>query len=337
MEAKSQHETRRLALDPHAFSRIDLLSIPGKERFDYWRHLFFGSIIDRDRSEWSQQFRGQMLSSADHNGIAFANLRADPLICTFGKRDSGLVLLGLVREGSLKVRSGKDDTAVMEPASGLILFDCDRPAVTSSTRYDLSYLAFPRAVVTAAMGGDPIPRGQALRTLPHQGLAPILHAHLRAMAAYGGPLAPTESRAAIQAASALALTLLSRLNPRGIADSEAIDEALFTAARRYIQTNLGHHTLTAESIAAAVGCSRARLYRIFAQKDQTVGDCLREVRMSHASRLLETQLDESIASIAFYSGYTDLSAFGKAFRRRFGMSPSDWRVMRTSRDLQQPG
>jgi AraC-like DNA-binding protein len=219
----------------------------------------------------------------------------------------------------------------MDSGSGLILFDCDRPAVTSSTRYDLTYLALPRAVVTAATGGDPIPRGQALRFLPNQGLAPILQAHLAAMGTYGGSLSPADSMTAIQAASALALALLSRFHPRGLADSDAIDEALFTAARRYIEANLGHHNLTADSIAAGVGCSRARLYRIFAQRDQTVGDCLREVRLRHAGRLLESMPNEPIGLIAFHSGYTDLSAFGKAFKRRFGMSPGDWRVAQASR------
>jgi len=92
--------------------------------------------------------------------------------------------------------------------------------------------------------------------------------------------------------------------------------------------NLGHHTLTAESIAAGVGCSRARLYRIFAQRDQMVGDCLRGIRLLHASRLIETLPTEPIAMIAFDSGYTDLSAFGKAFKRQFGMTPGDWRATR---------
>lgn len=274
-----------------------------------------------------------MISSTDYNGITFANLRADPLICTFGKRDSGLILLGTVRRGTIGLRQGNDDTATMDAGSGLILFDCDRPAITSSTQYDLTYLALPRAVVTAAMGTDPTPRGKAMRLLPNQGLAPILRAQLDAMASHGEHLAPAESVAAVQAACDMALTLLSRLHPRGIADGEALDDAMFTATRRYIEANLGHHDLTAERIAAGVGCSRARLYRIFAQRNQTVGDCLREARLRRASKLLETLPTESIALIAFDCGYTDLSAFGKAFKRQFGVPPGDWRIARAEARL----
>jgi len=112
---------------------------PGlKERFDYWKEQFIGSFIDRNCSEWSGNFLGLILSSADYHDITFANLCADPLICAFGKRDSGLVMLGMVREGTVGARQGKDDTAVMDAKSGLILFDCDRHAVISATRYDLS-------------------------------------------------------------------------------------------------------------------------------------------------------------------------------------------------------
>jgi methylphosphotriester-DNA--protein-cysteine methyltransferase len=44
---------------------------------------------------------------------------------------------------------------------------------------------------------------------------------------------------------------------------------------------------------------------------------------------LETATDGgSLGTLAFECGYSDLSAFGKAFRRRFGMSPSEWRAQR---------
>jgi AraC-like DNA-binding protein len=34
-----------------------------------------------------------------------------------------------------------------------------------------------------------------------------------------------------------------------------------------------------------------------------------------------------IGDVSLRCGYADLSAFGKAFRRRFGISPRDWRAM----------
>jgi len=41
--------------------------------------------------------------------------------------------------------------------------------------------------------------------------------------------------AAVQAASDMALTLLSRLHPRGMMIARTLNDALFTSARRYIE------------------------------------------------------------------------------------------------------
>jgi len=65
-----------------------------------------------------------------------------------------------------------------------------------------------------------------------------------------------------------------------------------------------------------------------------VGDCLHEIRLRHAGRLLETLPTEPIALIAFDSGYIDLSAFGKAFKRRFSLTPGDWRAAQPVQGLQ---
>ncbi|WP_075335998.1 helix-turn-helix domain-containing protein [Archangium gephyra] len=59
----------------------------------------------------------------------------------------------------------------------------------------------------------------------------------------------------------------------------------------------------------------------------TVGDWLREHRMSEARRcLLET--GASIESIASQVGYTDVTHFIRTFRRVHGMTPRAWREQR---------
>ncbi|WP_209023621.1 helix-turn-helix transcriptional regulator [Sphingopyxis italica] len=73
-------------------------------------------------------------------------------------------------------------------------------------------------------------------------------------------------------------------------------------------------------------CSRASLYRLFEQRGLSVGEHIRAVRLNHGRALLrDPRL--GIGDIALRCGYDDLSAFGKAFRRRFGMTPRDWRMM----------
>lgn len=311
------------------FSRITTNSVAARDRFDYWRQLFVGSYIDRlPGSDVRRGFRGEIVGCADGKGAVFANVRNDPVVGTFGKRDSDLILLGYIRRGAFQLSHG-NETTLLDPSSGLVLFDCDRPAITSASSVsEISYLALPRAVVVAAAGTSDLTASRMpVRPLPKSGLTPIMAAYLSALAKHGSNLDRSGSVAAMKAAGTLATGLLARLGRKPIERRGELEDTFLEAARHYIELNYWRHDLTANRIAAAVGCSRAHLYRLFVNRGQTVAGSLRDVRLDRARMLLATEVSLSIGSIAFNSGYTDVSAFGKAFRRRFGMSPSDYRAM----------
>jgi AraC-like DNA-binding protein len=46
---------------------------------------------------------------------------------------------------------------------------------------------------------------------------------------------------------------------------------------------------------------------------------------AHAALIAPVRPDQRIATIAFQTGFNDLSYFNRAFRRRYGKSPSDVR------------
>jgi AraC-like DNA-binding protein len=294
-------------------------------RFDYWRQLFVASHLDRQRSSNTKDFRGDLKRSTTQDGITFVNLRADPIVCNFGRRESGLVLLGYVRSGYIRFNHGRDETAELRPEDGLALFDCDRRIVTSSARHDMSYLVLPRSLAVAAIGEDPTQRGTALRLLPRTGLTPILRAHLEALTVHGEQLDGLELQSALGAASSLAVTLLARLRRAARIDVDALDEAFFSSAHRQIELNIGNPGFMADNLAGLLGCSRSHLYRMFARRDKTVAGHLRETRLRRARTMLETYPAEPVGMIALRCGYPDLSAFGKAFRRHFGITPSECR------------
>lgn len=264
-------------------------------------------------------------SGGPADGAIFADLRACPPVFSSGKRDSDIILLCYISCGSLQLQQG-GEVIVLDSRSGLVLFDCDKPATTSSTAHDISYLALSRERVVAALGGsDPTPPGVALRKLPRRGLTPVLQAYLKAMTENGATLDRFESAAAAKAATALAVALLSQLGQQPSDESERLEDAFLEAALSYINLNCWRHSLTADKIASAIGCSRAHLYRLFASRCQSVADCVRDIRLQRARELLETE-SAPIGTIAFDSGYGDQSAFGKAFKRRFGISPGDYRA-----------
>ncbi len=84
--------------------------------------------------------------------------------------------------------------------------------------------------------------------------------------------------------------------------------------------------LTLDLIARACGLNRTKLTRGF--KDLfncTVAEAIAERRLDLARRMLLTT-DLPVSSIGYESGYLNNASFARAFGRRFGRSPSDFRV-----------
>ncbi len=97
----------------------------------------------------------------------------------------------------------------------------------------------------------------------------------------------------------------------------------------YIELNLSVPGLTAEAVAQDQRISRRRL-------DQLMQEALGHSIASHLwSRRLEQaaadlrdghRADQSIAQIAFANGFEDAAHFTRAFKRRFSLTPGQWRL-----------
>ena len=78
-------------------------------------------------------------------------------------------------------------------------------------------------------------------------------------------------------------------------------------------------------LATKVGCSTRHIHRMFRE---IYGKSFREMqmnlRLSKARKYLE-ESDSKIINIAHETGYNHLSLFNSMFKKRFGMTPGDWR------------
>lgn len=93
---------------------------------------------------------------------------------------------------------------------------------------------------------------------------------------------------------------------------------------RYIQQNYGR-ALSLEELGEVFGYSRFYLAHSFAEFTGTsIVEYLLLVRMRAACRLLE-EPDKTVAEIAEACGYATVSSFSTAFRKKNGLSPSEYR------------
>jgi AraC family transcriptional regulator len=92
------------------------------------------------------------------------------------------------------------------------------------------------------------------------------------------------------------------------------------AARKYLDSTPVDE-LSIGTAASEAGLSEFHFIRLFGEVvGQTPSDYITERRLTHAAELLKGT-SKSVQEIALDCGYQNPSAFSRAFRRRFGVTP----------------
>lgn len=124
------------------------------------------------------------------------------------------------------------------------------------------------------------------------------------------------------------LALLENAEPRSdLTRAQVMRERV----RKYIEHNLRDPALSVERIAAALSCSKRYLHKVFAPQEETLAQYILRRRLEHCFEELgrPTPARGSIAELAYSWGFNSLSHFGKAFSKRYAMTPSDRRLGRS--------
>lgn len=106
----------------------------------------------------------------------------------------------------------------------------------------------------------------------------------------------------------------------------SLDDARRVAAAKRMIDEHWNEKLTLDKIARACGINRAKLTRGFRDMfNSTIAEAIAERRLSQARLMLRTT-DLPVSSIGYENGYLNNASFARAFARRFGVSPSDFRA-----------
>ena len=102
------------------------------------------------------------------------------------------------------------------------------------------------------------------------------------------------------------------------------DDRFLKRAREVVEAHMAEPIFSAEFFAKEMFLSRMQLHRkMKALTDHSPGEFVRILKLERASQLLRHNA-ATIAEIAFQVGYDDPSHFAAAFRKQFGLSPSDF-------------
>lgn len=97
--------------------------------------------------------------------------------------------------------------------------------------------------------------------------------------------------------------------------------------RELIRSRIGDSQLTVDSLASEIGLSKWMFRRLLRDEGVRFTDLVTTVKKEIANELLGNP-DTPLTEIALSLGYSELSAFSRAYRQWTGISPQQYRLMR---------
>lgn len=124
----------------------------------------------------------------------------------------------------------------------------------------------------------------------------------------------------------------------------AVAETSLTASRRlmikeFIEQNLVNDRLSPSIIARRFGYTTSYIHQLFKGENESISHYIIRRRVEEASKTLANRSFncKSIGEIAYSWGFNSLTHFGRAFKLRFGCTPTEYRRLRQNNRIADPG
>lgn len=106
---------------------------------------------------------------------------------------------------------------------------------------------------------------------------------------------------------------------------DPVDEKFLQNATRVVEEHMHEADFNVELLAAALCMSRSTLYlKLKVLADQTPQVFIRSLRLERAARLLR-EGEGGIGDVAAKVGFLEPTHFSRSFKKRFGLSPTQYR------------
>lgn len=296
---------------------------------DYWRDVRRRAYVDVALTPYAPDFFGQ-IGYAKYGDIAVSIKqssgekvnRSQALISRGTESAEHLYVLFQTCGSGVVTQAGH--TAEIRPGR-VVIYDSGQPfSLDYKEPYEQVVVHLPAERAFAEAG---------LRPSADLLAVPIaVDGALSSVSAFFQNLAATQAADPIGAAllaphaTSLASSLLAyAARTRGVDDLPLLlqrDRAL-----AYMRHHLSDPDLDVDRIAVGCHVSRRTLYRLFEGTGQTVMAHLRTMRVEAAQRLLASQTDLSVESIAREVGFASDAHFYRSFRAITGATPGDYRQL----------
>ncbi len=308
-------------------SCFNTTDLPQTQRFDVWQGSI-ASLFDVQLHDEKQQrhFDTRMTSYLVNDQIivsrcATAGQRFERKSLKVATDNLDYYMLQTHLTGTQEVRRGTQSLNV-KPGD-LLVIDLAETHEGVTTDFDQLTIIVPRALLAPHLLHPDSQEGRVVTS--EQPLAKMAVSHMKMLFDLMGSFSEEE---AVHAMSPMTALMASALN--GSADTvekgnESVDASRCKQVRILIEQNLAIKVCV-QDICAKFGISRAKLYRMF-EPYGGINAYVQERRLRHCAHALVSpqQVKRRIYDIAYHFGFTSEAHFSRAFRARFGASPSEVR------------
>jgi AraC-like DNA-binding protein len=304
-------------------------SVHPRHRFDYWHDVACATIVDHDsRPECGLRFEAQIEAGrlGDFGFVRFTN---SAMTISHTARHASHVTsddLFLCRQigGALVLEQEARDVHL--EAGDMTLLDPTLPySGNFSSGSNLLVVKLPRRALAARVGRS---REMLARVMkPGDAETSLTSSFLGMLPAYLGKMSQTAEKIAMdQTLDLIALSLAGMMHscrPR-ISSARSV---VSSAVRAVVESRLHDQNLTTATVAAAAGVSVRYANAVLAAENSSVARLIQERRLARCRTALDDpfQTHRSVSEIAYAWGFSDMTHFGRCFRKAYGLSPREYR------------
>jgi AraC-like DNA-binding protein len=288
-----------------------------------WRQIISESFVPLEARQLKVgDFFGEVLQHSlgpillTHLSANASSVHRTPRLIKMSSEE--LFLVTMHAEGSGQVQ--QDGRLATQHIGDLVAYDTTRPYKLVFDNHRMIILQVPAAHLRRVLAmGD-----QVARTISAQEpAARILRAFLAELLKVAPDLDDDQREHFGTTALELLITAFSTSATRATSP-----EAVLAKIHSYIAGHISDPDLTVSRLAEVAGVSTRHLSRLFTTQGTPPGQYVLDARLDGARRMLaDPRYDNlTVASIGHRVGVLDPTVFGRAFRRKFGVSPSELRM-----------
>ena len=299
-------------------------------RIDFWRDMICDEYVNLEcETIQGGDFFGEIRGGVGVSDLKFSEVISDQQHVVRSVRQIAknteaefLISFQLKNRGLVK-QSGRE--ALLTPGS-FALYDSTQPySLTFREPFHQFVLQMPKNVLARHLINPE--QYTAIPISGKSGLGAVLTNFLFSLARELENVPHVPDNLSEDLVNLMAMAFSSSLMLEQVGSHSIVRESLKRRIRQYIDNNLSDPGLSNATIAQAQGISIRYLHKLFEDEEQTVHTLIAEKRLEKARKLLNDPAysGHNIELIAYNSGFTSPAHFSRAFKKRFGVCPSEVR------------